>query len=222
MTSGPRRIAPGASRRRTGRLRADRCAAVSPSRATSRSRCRGPASATASTARSRRTRRTSTRPTRSSEQLDEALRRSAKELLVLTGERPEVNPRSPRACAESGHEDFTSYVVWACERALERGLLPHTNLGVPEPRGPRAAARGDRLAGPDARVDHRAADGDRPRRLADQAPGAAAGDDPRRRRAADPVHERDPGRHRRDRGRAGRVARGARRGARASTATSRR
>ena len=29
-----------------------------------------------------------------------------------------------------GHEDFTAYVVWTCERALERGLLPHTNLGV--------------------------------------------------------------------------------------------
>ena len=29
-----------------------------------------------------------------------------------------------------GHEDFTAYVVWVCERALERGLLPHTNLGV--------------------------------------------------------------------------------------------
>ena len=29
-----------------------------------------------------------------------------------------------------GHEDFTSYVVWACERAMERGMLPHTNLGV--------------------------------------------------------------------------------------------
>jgi FO synthase len=32
--------------------------------------------------------------------------------------------------AEYGHADFTAYVVWACERALERGLLPHTNLGV--------------------------------------------------------------------------------------------
>ena len=31
---------------------------------------------------------------------------------------------------EYGHEDFMSYVVWTCERALERGLLPHTNLGV--------------------------------------------------------------------------------------------
>ena len=29
-----------------------------------------------------------------------------------------------------GFEDFVAYVVWACERALERGLLPHTNLGA--------------------------------------------------------------------------------------------
>ena len=34
-------------------------------------------------------------------------------------------------------------------------------------------------------------------------PAAAAGDDPRRRGAADPVHERDPRRHRRDRARIG-------------------
>jgi FO synthase len=62
--------------------------------------------------------------------LDEALRRNAKELLVLTGERPEVNPEVAARLAEWGHADFTSYVVWACERALERGMLPHTNLGV--------------------------------------------------------------------------------------------
>ncbi len=62
--------------------------------------------------------------------LDEALRRNAKELLVLTGERPEVNQRVAERLHEYGHEDFTSYVAWACERALERGLLPHTNLGV--------------------------------------------------------------------------------------------
>jgi FO synthase len=64
--------------------------------------------------------------------LDEALRRNTKELLVLTGERPEVNPEVAARLAEWGHEDFTSYVVWACERALERGMLPHTNLGVLE------------------------------------------------------------------------------------------
>ena len=62
--------------------------------------------------------------------LDEALRRNTKELLVLTGERPEVNPVVAERLRAWGHEDFTSYVVWACERALERGMLPHTNLGV--------------------------------------------------------------------------------------------
>jgi len=62
--------------------------------------------------------------------LDEALKRNAKELLVLTGERPEVNPVVAERLVAWGHEDFTSYAVWACERALERGMLPHTNLGV--------------------------------------------------------------------------------------------
>jgi FO synthase len=62
--------------------------------------------------------------------LDEAVRRNAKELLVLTGERPEVNPEVAERLRSWGHEDFTSYVVWACQQGLERGLLPHTNLGV--------------------------------------------------------------------------------------------
>jgi FO synthase len=62
--------------------------------------------------------------------LDEALRRNTKELLVLTGERPEVNQEVVARLAGWGHTDFTSYVVWACERALERGMLPHTNIGV--------------------------------------------------------------------------------------------
>src|SRR6202163_3020914 len=62
--------------------------------------------------------------------LDGAAKRQVKELLVLTGEKPEVNPGVAALLAEYGHEDFTAYVVWACERALERGLLPHTNLGV--------------------------------------------------------------------------------------------
>jgi FO synthase len=62
--------------------------------------------------------------------LDGAARRRVKELLVLTGERPEVNPEVSERLRGYGHEDFTGYVVWTCERALERGLLPHTNLGV--------------------------------------------------------------------------------------------
>src|SRR5687767_6927382 len=62
--------------------------------------------------------------------LDEAQRRNAKELLVLTGEKPEHNPGVAARLREYGHDDFVSYVVWVCERALARGLLPHTNLGV--------------------------------------------------------------------------------------------
>jgi FO synthase len=62
--------------------------------------------------------------------LDDASKRGAKELLVLTGEKPEVNPGVAARLAEYGHADFTSYAAWACERALERGMLPHTNLGT--------------------------------------------------------------------------------------------
>jgi FO synthase len=63
--------------------------------------------------------------------LDQAVKRHrAKELLVLTGERPEVNTGVRAKLAELGFEDFVGYVVWVCEQALQRGLLPHTNLGV--------------------------------------------------------------------------------------------
>jgi FO synthase len=62
--------------------------------------------------------------------LDDASRRGAKELLVLTGERPEVNAEVASRLRDWGHPDFTSYAAWACERALERGMLPHTNVGV--------------------------------------------------------------------------------------------
>ncbi|MFZ2050869.1 MAG: 5-amino-6-(D-ribitylamino)uracil--L-tyrosine 4-hydroxyphenyl transferase CofH [Solirubrobacteraceae bacterium] len=66
--------------------------------------------------------------------LDGAARRHVKELLLLTGERPEVNLEVAARLRDYGHEDFTSYVAWVCERALERGMLPHTNLGVLEAR----------------------------------------------------------------------------------------
>ncbi|MGI8428505.1 MAG: 5-amino-6-(D-ribitylamino)uracil--L-tyrosine 4-hydroxyphenyl transferase CofH [Solirubrobacteraceae bacterium] len=59
-----------------------------------------------------------------------ATRHRVKELLVLTGERPEVNAEVAARLAEYGHADFSSYVVWTCARALEHGLLAHTNLGV--------------------------------------------------------------------------------------------
>src|SRR4029077_15579312 len=69
-------------------------------------------------------------PEEAERRLDEAVRRNAKELLVLTGERPEVNPEVAERLRGWGHEDFTSYVIWACQQGIERGLLPHTNLGV--------------------------------------------------------------------------------------------
>src|SRR3954452_13790197 len=62
--------------------------------------------------------------------IDRAARRGVKELLVLTGDVPESVPGVRERLAALGFEDFVAYVVWCCERALERGLLPHTNLGA--------------------------------------------------------------------------------------------
>jgi FO synthase len=62
--------------------------------------------------------------------LDGAARRNVKELLVLTGDDPAYHPGVRERLAELGFADFVAYVVWCCERALERGLLPHTNLGA--------------------------------------------------------------------------------------------
>jgi FO synthase len=62
--------------------------------------------------------------------LDDARRRGAKELLVLTGERPEVNPEVAARLRSYGHTSFPGYVAWTCERALDRGMLPHANVGV--------------------------------------------------------------------------------------------
>jgi FO synthase len=62
--------------------------------------------------------------------IERAARRGIKELLVLTGDDPAHHPGVRDRLAALGFEDFVGYVVWCCERALERGLLPHTNLGA--------------------------------------------------------------------------------------------
>src|ERR671919_389016 len=62
--------------------------------------------------------------------LDGAARRGVKELLVLTGDEPGHHGGVRERLAALGFDDFVAYVVWCCERALERGLLPHTNLGA--------------------------------------------------------------------------------------------
>ena len=62
--------------------------------------------------------------------LDGAVPRRVKELLVLTGDDPAHHSGVRDRLGELGFEDFVAYVAWCCERALERGLLPHTNLGA--------------------------------------------------------------------------------------------
>jgi FO synthase len=62
--------------------------------------------------------------------LDGAARRRVKELLVLTGDDPGYHPGVRERLGALGFDDFVGYVVWCCERALERGILPHTNLGA--------------------------------------------------------------------------------------------
>jgi FO synthase len=62
--------------------------------------------------------------------IDRAARRGVKELLVLTGDDPASVPGVRERLAALGFEDFVAYVAWCSERALERGLLPHTNLGA--------------------------------------------------------------------------------------------
>jgi FO synthase len=69
-------------------------------------------------------------PDEVAELLDRAERHRARELLVLTGEAPDEHPRVQELLTQIGFDDFVGYVAWVCERALERGLLPHTNLGV--------------------------------------------------------------------------------------------
>jgi FO synthase len=62
--------------------------------------------------------------------IDRAARRGVKELLVLTGDDPAGVRGVQERLDALGFDDFVAYVVWCCERALERGLLPHTNLGA--------------------------------------------------------------------------------------------
>src|SRR5882672_6000259 len=64
------------------------------------------------------------------ELIDRAAERGIKELLVLTGDDPGHHPGVQAKLREFGFEDFVGYVVWACERALDQGVLPHTNLGT--------------------------------------------------------------------------------------------
>ena len=88
-----------------------------------------------------------------------------------------------------------SYVAWTCERALERGMLPHTNVGVCSRE---ELARLREVTASQGLMLESVNPGPRgPPGLADQAPAGAARRHQDRRRAADPVHQRHPGRDRR-------------------------
>ncbi|MFM7102057.1 MAG: 7,8-didemethyl-8-hydroxy-5-deazariboflavin synthase subunit CofG [Verrucomicrobiota bacterium] len=72
--------------------------------------------------------------------LETATRRGATEILVLAGEIPDILPHLRSEVRRRGFASFIDYVRWACERILERGLLPHTNIGA------MSRAQFDRLA----------------------------------------------------------------------------
>ena len=119
-----------------------------------------------------------------------------------------------------GHDDFTAYVVWTCERALERGLLPHANLGVLESTdlarlAEVTASQGLMLesTNPDLEA-HRGSPTKHPARRLETI--RAAGE------LQDPLHQRHPRGDRRDARGAGSGARGAGRRCTPSTAISRR
>ena len=59
-------------------------------------------------------------------QLDEAVTARAREVLVMSGEQPWLL----RDLALRDEAEFVDRVVEICRRALRRGLLPHTNVGL--------------------------------------------------------------------------------------------
>ncbi|MEB2314404.1 MAG: 7,8-didemethyl-8-hydroxy-5-deazariboflavin synthase CofG [Sorangiineae bacterium] len=65
------------------------------------------------------------------EWLDRGREQGALEALICLGDRPETAFRSYREkLASLGFSSTVDYVAWASERALARGLLPHSNAGL--------------------------------------------------------------------------------------------
>jgi len=59
------------------------------------------------------------------------LRTGCTEALFCLGDKPEIAYRSHRGwLAERGHASTAEYLEVACRRALEAGILPHTNAGI--------------------------------------------------------------------------------------------
>ena len=103
------------------------------------------------------------------EMIDGAARRQVKELLGPHRRAARGQPargRAPARVRPRGLHRLRRLDLRAGARARPAAAHQPGRLST---RGPGAPARGDRLAGADARVDLRAADGDRARRLADEA-----------------------------------------------------
>jgi len=63
--------------------------------------------------------------------LDRGRAQGCKEALMCLGDKPELAYSSYRKMlADFGHATTTEYIYRACEIALARGVLPHTNAGV--------------------------------------------------------------------------------------------
>src|SRR5262245_54192394 len=63
--------------------------------------------------------------------LERGHRIGCKEALMCLGDKPEAAfPSYRQTLAAFGHHATVDYVRHACEMALDRGLLPHTNAGV--------------------------------------------------------------------------------------------
>lgn len=70
-------------------------------------------------------------PEEIAEVLDRARALGCKEALMCLGDRPETAfPTYREWLARQGHPSTVSYVRQACELALDRGILPHTNMGL--------------------------------------------------------------------------------------------
>ena len=68
------------------------------------------------------------------ELLATARKGGATEILFLAGEASDAMPHLRTELKARGFDDFVAHVRWACERALEAGFLPHTNIGAMSPR----------------------------------------------------------------------------------------
>ncbi len=62
--------------------------------------------------------------------LDQAQAQGCIEALFCLGDSPDRFPSYRQLLSTWGHANTTDYLFWAAERALERGLLPHTNAGI--------------------------------------------------------------------------------------------